>query len=326
MSNFSASAIAHPNIALIKYWGNRDHDLRIPENGSISFNLDGLYTKTKVTFDPSLEKDSLEINGQTIGNSELKRVSQFLRLVNEISGKHYFANVSSENNFPIAAGIASSAAAFAALSLAASKALGLDLSEKDLSRLARRGSGSACRSIPDGFVEWKPGRSDEDSFAASIAPASHWDLVDIIAVVKGKHKSVGSTAGHALAHTSPIQKARVADAPRRLDIGRNAILKKDFLALAEIVEIDSNLMHAVMMTSNPSLIYWEPATISIMKSIPELRQAGIPVCYTLDAGPNVHVIVESKYVKKIKETLKEFAEIENFLIATVGGPAKVIKD
>ena len=326
MSNFSASAIAHPNIALIKYWGNRDHDLRIPENGSISFNLDGLYTKTKVTFDPSLEKDSLEINGQTIGNSELKRVSQFLRLVNEISGKHYFANVSSENNFPIAAGIASSAAAFAALSLAASKALGLDLSEKDLSRLARRGSGSACRSIPDGFVEWKPGRSDEDSFAASIAPALHWDLVDIIAVVKGKHKSVGSTAGHALAHTSPIQKARVADAPRRLDIGRNAILKKDFLALAEIVEIDSNLMHAVMMTSNPSLIYWEPATISIMKSIPELRQAGIPVCYTLDAGPNVHVIVESKYVKKIKETLKEFAEIENFLIATVGGPAKVIKD
>jgi diphosphomevalonate decarboxylase len=326
MSNISASAIAHPNIALIKYWGNRDHELRIPENGSISFNLDGLYTKTKVTFDPSIENDFLEINGQSIGNSELKRVSQFLRLVNEISGKHYFAKVASENNFPIAAGIASSAAAFAALSLAATKAIGLDLSEKELSRLARRGSGSACRSIPDGFVEWKPGRTDEDSFAVSIAPSSHWDLIDVIAVVKGKHKSVGSTAGHALAHTSPIQKARVADAPRRLDIGRNAILKKDFSALAEIVEVDSNLMHAVMMTSNPSLIYWEPATVTIMKTIPELRQAGLPACYTLDAGPNVHVIVESKYVKKIEETLKELAGIEKILIARVGGPAKAIKE
>lgn len=326
MSNFSASAIAHPNIALIKYWGNRDHELRIPENGSISFNLDGLYTKTKVTFESSLENDILEINGQIIGNSELKRVSQFLRWVSEISGKHYFAKVISENNFPIAAGIASSASAFAALSLAATNAFDLELSEKELSRLARRGSGSACRSIPDGFVEWKPGRTDEDSFAVSIAPSSHWDLVDVIAVVKGKHKSVGSTAGHALAHTSPIQKARVADAPRRLDIGRNAIMKKDFLALAEIVEVDSNLMHAVMMTSNPSLIYWEPATITIMKTIPELRQAGMPVCYTLDAGPNVHVIVERKFVKKIQETLSELTGIEEILVASVGGPAKVIQE
>ncbi len=325
MSNFSASAIAHPNIALIKYWGNRDHELRIPENGSISFNLDGLYTKTKVTFESSLENDILEINGQIIGNSELKRVSQFLRWVSEISGKHYFAKVISENNFPIAAGIASSASAFAALSLAATKAFDLELSEKELSRLARRGSGSACRSIPDGFVEWKPGRTDEDLYAVSIAPSSHWDLVDVIAVVKGKHKSVGSTAGHALAHTSPIQKARVADAPRRLDIGRNAIMKKDFLALAEIVEVDSNLMHAVMMTSNPSLIYWEPTTITIMKTIPELRQTGIPVCYTLDAGPNVHVIVESKFVKKIEERLSELAGIEKILVASVGGPAKVIQ-
>jgi len=325
MSNFSATAIAHPNIALIKYWGNRDHELRIPENGSISFNLDGLFTKTEVTYDPSLQKDILKINGQIIGNSELKRVSQFLRLVNELSGKHYFANVTSENNFPIAAGIASSASAFAALSLASTKALGIDLSEIELSRLARRGSGSACRSIPDGFVEWKYGRTDEESFAVSIAPSTYWDLVDVIVIVKGNHKTVGSTAGHALAHTSPIQKARVADAPRRLDIGRNAIINKDFLALAEIVEVDSNLMHAVMMTSNPSLVYWEPATITIIKTIPELRQAGIPVCYTLDAGPNVHVIVESRFIKPVKEKLQELPGIEEILIATVGGPAKLIE-
>lgn len=326
MTTFKATAIAHPNIALIKYWGNRDHELRIPENGSISFNLEGLYTKTTVIFDPTFEKDSLEINGQVVGNSELKRVSAFLRWVNELSGKHFFAKIRSENNFPIAAGIASSASAFAALSLASSKAMGMNLSEKDLSRIARRGSGSACRSIPSGFVEWKPGRTDEDSYAVSIAPPSHWDLVDIIAIVKSKHKSVGSTAGHALAYTSPIQKARVADAVRRLDICRNAIMKKDFSALAEIVEVDSNLMHAVMMTSNPSLIYWEPATIRIMKIIPELRQNGVPVCYTLDAGPNVHVIVESTFKNTVMQKIAELPEIEKMMIAPVGGAARVFNE
>jgi diphosphomevalonate decarboxylase len=324
MAIFSATALAHPNIALIKYWGNRDHELRIPENGSISFNLDGLFTKTTVRFDSSLEKDFLEINGQSVIDSDLKRVSQFLRYINEISGKHYFADVKSENNFPIAAGIASSAAAFAALTLAATSALEQDLSQRELSRIARRGSGSACRSIPEGYVEWKPGRSDEDSYAFSIAPQSHWDLVDIVAIVKGKHKTIGSTAGHAFALTSPIQKARVADAPRRLALGRNAIMQRDFSALAEIVEIDSNLMHAVMMTSTPGLLYWEPATITIMKAVPVWRQEGIPVCYTLDAGPNVHVIVQSSYVSAVKSKLLELPGIENILVAPVGGAAVIV--
>ena len=325
MPPFVATAVAHPNIALIKYWGNRDHELRIPENGSISFNLDGLYTKTSVRFDPSIEKDTLCINDQIMDGPDLRRVSQFLRYINGISGKHYFADVKSENNFPISAGIASSAAAFAALSLAATKAAGLDMSEMELSRIARRGSGSACRSIPEGFVEWKPGRDDEDSYAISIAPTNHWDLVDVIAVVKGKHKSIGSTAGHTFARTSPIQKARVADAPRRLALGRDAILQKDFSALAEIVEIDSNLMHAVMMTSNPTLLYWEPATISIMKAVAIWRQSGIPACYTLDAGPNVHVIVLSSYVTEIKNRILELPGIENILVAPVGGAAKFIE-
>lgn len=319
-----ATAIAHPNIALIKYWGNRDHELRIPENGSISFNLGGLFTKTTVEFDQALEKDTLEINGISVDNSGLRRVSNFLEIVRKMAEKSHFARVISENNFPIGAGVASSAAAFAALSLAATKAFGLDLSEFDLSRLARRGSGSACRSIPPGFVEWVPGRNDSNSYAYSIAPADYWDLVDIVTIVMGHHKAVGSTAGHALARTSPIHNARVADAARRLEIGKSAILSRDFTALADIVELDSNLMHAVMMTSSPSLVYMEPATISIMKAIPIWRQEGIPVCYTLDAGPNVHVICQKDYVDSVKELLKDLNGIEKILVAPVGGGTELV--
>ncbi len=318
MPKYIATAISCPNIALIKYWGNRDHELRLPENGSISFNLGGLYTKTTVIFESQFEADTLFVNGEEIQNSGLKRVSHFLNIVRELAGRQYYAQILSTNNFPIGAGVASSAAAFAALSLAASHAFGLELSERDLSRLARRGSGSACRSIPPGYVEWLPGRTDEDSYAFSIASSTHWDLVDVVVIVRAKQKAVGSTAGHALAYTSPIQKARTADATRRLDIGRSAILNKDFNALAEIVEVDSNLMHAVMMTSNPILMYWEPATIKIMKSVPEWRQEGIPVCYTLDAGPNIHLIVRQDYVNSIKSKLENLAGIQQILIAPVG--------
>ena len=324
MINNKATAIAHPNIALIKYWGNRDHELRIPENGSISFNLGGLSTKTTVEFDQSFEADSLEINGIAIENSGLKRVSNFLELIRKMAEKSQFARVTSENNFPIGAGVASSAAGFAALSLAATKAFGLDLSELDLSRLARRGSGSACRSIPPGFVEWVPGRTDSTSYAYSIAPPDYWDLVDIVTIVMSRHKDVGSTAGHALARTSPIHNARVADAARRLDIGKDAILKRDFDALADIVELDSNLMHAVMMTSSPALVYLEPATISIIKAIPEWRHEGIPVCYTLDAGPNVHVICEKAYVDFVKDHLNSMNGIEKVLVAPVGGGTELV--
>ncbi len=326
MTEYQATALAHPNIALIKYWGNKDHEYRIPENGSISFNLGSLQTKTKVTFNSNFEKDQLIINQTPIEGPGLKRVSHILGLVRELSGKPYFAQVTSENNFPMGAGIASSAAAFAALSLAASSAIGLHLNEKDLSRLARRGSGSACRSIPGGFVEWFPGSTDQNSFAASFANSSHWNLVDLIVVVNNKHKSVGSTAGHALAPTSPLQTSRLADVQRRLSIVKNAILKKDFEALAETVEQDSNIMHAVMMTSNPPLFYWEPASINLMKKVPGWRSEGLAVCYTMDAGPNVHLICEEKDAKIIEEKVKTLDGIQTILCSEIGDEAKILKE
>src|SRR5512143_49456 len=218
MSPGNATAVACANIAFIKYWGNRDNALRLPANGSISMNLDGLHTRTTVSFQSSLALDELVINGHEVAGHGLERVAALLDEVRGLSGLHIKAEVISESNFPTGAGIASSAAAFAALALAASRAAGLDLSERALSVLARHGSGSACRSIPGGFVEWFAAPADADSYAASIAPADHWDLVDCVAVLSTHHKATGSTEGHALAPTSPLQAARVQDAPRRLDL------------------------------------------------------------------------------------------------------------
>src|SRR5687767_7857771 len=211
----TATAQACANIAFIKYWGNRENTLRIPMNGSISMNLDGLYTRTTVSFQPSLPFDELIINGHEIAGAGRDRVSYILDIIRGMAHIHERAEVMSENNFPSGAGIASSASAFAALALAGSKAAGLSLNERELSRLARRGSGSASRSIPGGFVEWQTGTGDEDSFAFSIADPNHWDLVDCVAIVSSSHKKTGSTEGHAIAHTSPLQAARIADAPSR---------------------------------------------------------------------------------------------------------------
>jgi diphosphomevalonate decarboxylase len=234
------------------------------------------------------------------------------------------ATVESENNFPMGAGIASSASAFAALALAASTAAGLELEEDALSRLARKGSGSACRSIPSGYVEWLADGCDPDSRAISIAPPEHWALMDCIAVVDLGHKAVGSSEGHALAYTSPLQERRVAGAAERLATCRKAILGRDFEAFAEIVELDNHLMHAVMMTSSPRLIYWQPETIAIMQAVTSWRQEGLAACYTIDAGPNVHVICEIGDQVEIERRLGDIPGVMDVISAYPGEGAWLI--
>ncbi|HEY2982279.1 MAG TPA: diphosphomevalonate decarboxylase [Anaerolineales bacterium] len=322
--NASASAVAHPNIAFIKYWGNRDDSLRLPANGSISMNLDGLVTQTTVSFQPSLPFDELILNGHEITGPGLERVSIVLDLVRQMAGSRERAEVISENNFPTGAGIASSASAFAALALAAVRAAGLELSEPELSRLARRGSGSACRSVPAGFVEWTMGTGDEDSIARSIASPDHWALADCIAIVHAGPKKTGSTEGHPLAATSPLQSARVADAPRHLELCRRAIAQRDFASLARLVELDSDMMHAVMMTSAPPLMYWRPASVAIMQAVREWREQGVPACYTLDAGPNVHVLCPADQAEAVAVRLRQMPGVSDVLVARAGGPAHVI--
>ena len=321
----SATAQASPNLAFIKYWGNRDAVLRLPANGSISMNLEGLYTRTTVSFQPSLPFDELIINGREVTGAALERVSSVLDIIRNLTKTEDRAEVVSENNFPSSAGIASSASAFAALALAGSKAAGLSLSEAELSRLARRGSGSACRSIPGGFVEWQMGASDLDSYAASIADPGHWPLVDCITIVSEIHKRTGSTEGHALAATSLLQEARLADAPRRLEICRRAIMECDFEALTSIVELDSDMMHAVMMTSTPALHYWTPASLYVMNAVRAWRAQGFSVCYTVDAGANVHVLCPVKQMPDVAARLRQIPGVKEVLTASVGGPATLIE-
>ena len=304
MNTQKVTAIAHPNIAFIKYWGNRDSTLRLPANASLSMTLSNLQTNSTVLFDDGLEADQIEINGSPASDKAANRVTVHLDLIRTLSGVPSFAKIRSLSNFPAGAGIASSASAFAALTAAASNAAGLDLGMKQLSILARRGSGSAARSIFGGFVQLFSGEVNEDGYAEQLVPAEHWHLVDLVAVVTKEHKSTGSSAGHLLAPTSPIQAIRIQDAARRLEICKIAILQKDFQALAQIVEQDSNLMHSVMMTSAPPLLYLEPESISVMKHVTRWREDGLEVCYTIDAGPNVHCICSFEDSHEVERQLR----------------------
>lgn len=320
----SATALACPNIALIKYWGDIDSALRLPANGSISMTLGGLHTRTRVDFEDSLGSDELSLQGRPAPAHAQARVAAHLDRVRAMAGISSRARVVSESNFPPDSGIASSAAAFAALTLAASAAAGLDLDPSALSRLARLGSGSACRSVFAGFVEWPFADRPEDSYARPLAPAEHWNLTDLIAIVASGPKTVGSTAGHRLASSSPLQAARLADAPRRLAICRQAIVSRDFPALAEIVEQDSLMMHAVMMTSNPTLLYWTAATVDILHQVTAWRSAGMAVCATIDAGPNVHVLCPEEAAFEIARRLQQTPGVQTVLSARPGPAASLL--
>jgi diphosphomevalonate decarboxylase len=321
-----ATAKAYANIAFIKYWGNSDDTLRIPVNSSISMNLHDLHTETTVIWQAENEKqnDTLYINDELATPQATQRVTSHLNLIRRTLGISNHAIVKSHNNFPMGAGIASSASAFAALTHAAVVAAGHELPEKQLTTLARQGSGSASRSIPAGFVIWHQGDSDETSYAESVATPEHWDLVDVIAIISAEHKTTGSQAGHPTAKTSDLQNARVEGAAKRLEIVVQSIEDKDFAPFAEIVEKDSDLMHAVMMTSNPPLFYWKPTTLTVMESVRQWRSEGLQVCYTLDAGPNVHCICLAKDAPEVRKRLQTISGVKDIRTATPGGASHII--
>lgn len=320
-----ATARAFSNIAFIKYWGNSNDTLRIPQNSSLSMNLDGLYTETTVEWDHTLEGDSLHLNGELATGVALKRVSTHLDHLRKRLNLSVAARVTSANNFPMGAGIASSASAFAALTKAAVAAASAEISEREMTTLARLGSGSASRSIPAGFVEWHKGDNHDSSFAESIAAVDHWDLVDVIAIISEAHKATTSSRGHQTAQTSDLQSARVAGAEERLQICKAALLSRDFAAFAEVVEKDSNLMHAVMMTSNPPLFYWEPATLTVMRAVREWRENDqLLVCYTLDAGANVHCICVRDDTDIVRERLAGLSGVTSVRVARTGGAVTLV--
>jgi diphosphomevalonate decarboxylase len=325
MSVSKATAVACANIAFIKFWGKRDAELNLPANSSLSMNLEGLTTITTVEFSPDYDDDVVILDGQEVRGEARQRIVAHLDRVRARAGLVARARVISQNSFPVGAGLASSASGFAALSLAASKAAGLELNQQELSILARFGSGSACRSIPRGFTEWAVGTCSEDSFAKQIAPPEHWDLRDVIAIVSRAKKRVGSTEGHALAPSSPFFQARLASVAERLPKARAALLKKDLATLGRLIEEDAISMHAVMMTSRPPIYYWLPSSIQLIHAVQNWRAEGLEVYFTFDAGPNVHLICQAADQAEVERRLGDIKEVLEVIISGPGSGAQIIK-
>lgn len=322
-----AKAIAHSNIALVKYWGKRDTKLNLPAVGSISITLEALSTKTSVEFLSDLKQDIFFLNNIQIEGRDQARVQKYMDLIRQNSKTKYHAVIKSENNFPIAAGLASSASAFAALALAGTTAAGLKISLKDLSKLARIGSGSAARSIFGGFVEMHKGlyKNGSDAFAEPLENEKYWDLRVLIAVTSESRKKTGSTDGMTQTQkTSPYYRNWVATSPNDLSDMRTAIKQKDFQKLGEISEFSCLKMHALALATNPGLIYWTGTTVDGIHLIRELRENGTEVYFTIDAGPQLKVVCQPEDEQRIKDELERLPGVQRVIITKLGGPAQIL--
>ena len=316
------TAIAPSNIAFTKYWGRKDETLRLPENGSVSMCLSNLLTTTTVEFSDKYDNDEITIDGkQEKGPSE--RAIKHLSRIRKLAKIDQKVKVVSINNFPSGTGLSSSASGFAALTLAASKAAGLQLSEKELSILARQGAGSACRSIPAGFVEWLDGNTSDNSYAKSIFPANYWTIADVVAVVSTGKKEVPTSKGHQLAQSSPFMKVRLFNMNKKNQQVKEFIKQKKFSKFGELIEAEALELHAIMLTQIPHLIYWTAGTLKIMKLCAHWRKDGIPVYFTINTGQDIHLIVEQKNVEKVKTKLKDLKEVRNIIVNTPGEGTKL---
>jgi len=317
--NYKATAVSPANIAFIKFWGKRDPLLNIPFNNSISMNLSNCLTTTTVEFSSNFLDDSISVDGKEVLDSKKDRVVRILNLVRKKSKIDLKAKVISQNNFPQGAGIASSASAFSALALASSKAAGFSFPQKQLSILARRGSGSACRSVIDGFSEWKAGDSDSSSYAIQIAEPDYWHLVDVVAITNKEEKKVGSTEGHERVTTSPYFRLRLKRLPKKMKSIKEAFIAKDFLSFGNLLEEEAVDLHLMAMTSTPPVFYWNEGTMEIIHAVQEWRKSGLNVFFTIDAGPNVHLICLRKDAKKVSDEAKK---LKNVAFTIINEPCK----
>lgn len=317
------SAVAPSNIAFSKYWGRKNETLRLAENGSISMCTSNLLTTTTIEFSENYRHDEVIVNGEK-RTSEVSRVIQHLDRIRELAKIKLFAKVVSENNFPTATGLSSSASSFAALTVAAAKAAGLDLNEKELSILARLGSGSACRSIPSGFVEWLDGDTSEASFAKSIFPPSHWEIADVVAVVSDGRKEISTSKAHQSAASSIFLPLRVSKMKQKNKKLKELIRKKDFTRFGELIEAEALELHAIMITQSPPLIYLLPNTILLFKLVHFWRKEGLEVYFTVNTGQDVHLIIAQKDINKLKKKLKEIPEIKSIIVNYPSQGARVI--
>lgn len=315
-----ATAIAQPNIALIKYWGKRDVDLNLPAVGSISITLDTLFTEVSVEYDGRLSDDVLFINGQEDGQ-RLARMRACLDTV--IGNERPFARIESRSNFPIAAGLASSASAFAAATVAAAKAHDLSLDTAALARLAAQSSGSAARSLYPGFAELR--NSGDTIELESLQDAKAWPLQVVVAITETGPKPTGSTEAMEISRkTSPFYASWIAKQADDLDTARDAIAARDFAALAAIAEHNCLKMHSVMWASRPPMVYWTAATLRCLETIRGLQADGCGVFFTIDAGPQVKAVCLPQDAAAVRDALAATPGVREIMMTGLGPAARLV--
>lgn len=293
---------ANTNIALIKYWGKKDDTLRIPHNSSLSLTLDNLYTETKVTYNSKLKEDEFYLDGKRIQGDASYRVKEFMDYVRKTYSIKDHAVIESINHVPSAAGLASSASAFAALAKAST--LHLNLDDEELSRLARMGSGSASRSIHGGFVEWQMGEDHMTSKAVPLQDSEWPEIRMIVCFVNEEKKPFSSSAAmKETAEKSVYFDAWVEQSHRDIETAKAHILNQDIVSLGKLIQANALRMHASLMAIDKW--YFEPDTIEIMNRVRDLQKV-IPVYFTMDAGPNVKLLTVEKYVDEVLEHFKDY--------------------
>ena len=311
----STTACAHPNIALIKYWGKAAGPGNFPATPSLSVTLDSLTTTTEV--DDRAGDDRVYFDDVEVGDAKVLRCLAELRDAYQIP----FLEVHTSNNFPTAAGLASSASGFAALIAAINGhcRLGLDLAAQ--SDHARRASGSAARSVFGGFVALE----GPDWVARPVLDADAWPLSVVIAVTTSAKKAVSSSDGMKRSEaTSPYFSAWVAGTTEDFAAGLSLVRARDFQGLAALAEHSCLKMHGLMLSSNPGLLYWNPATVACLHAIRELREQGTPVFFTVDAGPQVKAICLPEAEAEVRNTLQGISGVERVMTAGLGQGARVI--
>lgn len=284
---------AHTNIALIKYWGKRNDELILPMTDSLSLTLDAFYTDTLVMRDSQIERDYLFINDQLQDRQTSEKITRFVNLFRNLSGIDDRVYIQSHNHVPTAAGLASSASGYAALACSLNAAFELNLDMKTLSTLARQGSGSACRSLYGGFVQWHKGQGDDSlsSYAAPFDSAS-WGLAMLVLIVDGQEKKVSSRLGmKQTIETSPFYALWPQEVEQDMKKIKQAIRRQDFHTMGEIAEHNAMKMHATTLAANPSFTYWSPKSLETIQYIQFLRkELGFSAYITMDAGPNIKVL------------------------------------
>jgi diphosphomevalonate decarboxylase len=310
------TAIAHPNIALIKYWGKVPGSDNVPASPSLSITLDTLMTKTTVV---TATVDSLVFNGEASTDAKIDRFLLALRAEHEIPP----LLIETSNNFPTGAGLASSASGFAALITALNAHCGLGFDATQCSSWARRGSGSAARSLFGGYATLEP----PQWHATPLLSASAWPLTVVIAITETSRKSVSSTAGMERSRTtSPFYDAWLKSTTSDFGQACRAVIEQDFHGLAELSVRSALSMHAVMLSSTPPLLYWNPASVAVIQRLLSLRETGLAVFFTIDAGPQIKAVCLPDAVTAVMSALRDVPGVRQLVQTGLGGPARVIDD